>query len=83
VDESLLNYVIPIALRFVAGHLMKFAATRARVVHWFPACFGFQVPFTGASGAKMPGEAEPDSKVADECAKLLMISQQTIWVFRV
>jgi hypothetical protein len=25
--------------------------------------------------AKMPGEAEPDSKVADECAKLLMISQ--------
>ncbi len=25
--------------------------------------------------AKMPGEGEPDSKVADECAKLLMIIQ--------
>ena len=51
-DESLLNYVIPSALTFVAGCLLKFVGPRARVVHWFPAYFGFQVPFTGAGGAQ-------------------------------
>ncbi len=50
VDESLLNYVIPTALTFVAGYLLKFVGPWARVVHWFPAYFGFQVPFTGAGG---------------------------------
>lgn len=49
-DESLLNYVIPGAFTFVAGYLLKFVGPRARVVHWFPAYFGFQVPFTAAAG---------------------------------
>ena len=52
VDESLLNYVIPSALTFVAGYLLKFVGPWARVVHWFPAYFGFQVTFTGAGGAQ-------------------------------
>ena len=34
-DESLLNYVILIALTFVAGYLLKFVGPRARVVHWW------------------------------------------------
>ena len=33
-DESLLDYVIPSALTFVAGYLLKFVGPRARVVHW-------------------------------------------------
>ncbi len=63
--KSLLNYAIPSALTFVAGYLLKSVGPRARVVHWFPAYFGFQVPFTGADGAH-PAQADivipvPDS----------------------
>lgn len=48
--ESLLKYLIPSALAFVVGYLLRYVEPRSRLVHWFPAYFAFQVPFTGAGG---------------------------------
>ena len=54
-DESLLKYVIPSALSFVGGYLLRYVEPRSRLVHWFPAYFAFQVPFTGAGGTQQVG----------------------------
>ncbi len=54
-DESLLRYLIPTALAFVGGYLLKYVGPKSRLVHWFPAYFSFQVPFTTPTGAQQVG----------------------------